>query len=96
MAMQTDVRSTHLNASGTIFNGPSRLKGFSLCATANAAGTAVFKDGGSGGTTLCEVDIPSNSNPNSFYTLVPGEGIKFNSTIYVSLTGIASVTAYYG
>lgn len=96
MAMQTDVKSTHLNASGTVFSGPTRLKGFTLCATASAAGTVVFKDGGSGGTTLCEVDIPSNSNPNSFYVLIPGEGIKFNSSVYAAITNLASVTAFYG
>ena len=54
------------------------------------------EDGGSGGTTLIEVDIPSNSNPNSFYTLVPGEGVLFSTNVYATLTGIASVTVYYG
>jgi hypothetical protein len=42
------------------------------------------------------VDIPSNSNPNSFYTLIPGEGIQFNTNVYATLTNIASVTVYYG
>ena len=96
MAIQFDVKSAHLNASGSVFAGPARVKGFSICATASAAGTLVLKDGGSGGTTLIEVDIPSNSNPNSFYTLVPGDGVKFNTNIYATLTTIASVTVYYG
>ena len=96
MAIQFDVKSAHLNASGSVFAGPARVKGFSICATASAAGTLVLKDGGSGGTTLIEVDIPSNSNPNSFYTLVPGDGVKFNTNIYATLTNIASVTVYYG
>jgi hypothetical protein len=94
--MQTDVKSTHLNASGSVFSGRTRVKGFSICATASTAGTLLLKDGGSGGTTLLEVDIPSNSNPNSFYTLVPGEGILFKTNVYAALTGIASVTVYYG
>jgi hypothetical protein len=55
-----------------------------------------FKDGGAGGTVLCEIDIPSNTNPNSFYMLVPGEGILFSTNIYATLTNIASVTAFYG
>jgi hypothetical protein len=96
MTMQYDVKSTHLNASGSIFGGRARVKGFSICATASTAGTLILKDGGSSGTNLLEVDIPSNSNPNSFYTLVPGEGILFSTNIYASLTGIASVTVYYG
>jgi hypothetical protein len=96
MTMQYDVKSTHLNASGTVFAQPARVKGFSICANAGAAGTLILRDGGSGGTNLLEVDIPANSNPNSFYTLVPGEGVKFSTNIYATLTGIASVTVYYG
>ena len=96
MAMQYDVKSVHLNATGSAVGFSTRIKGFSICATASTAGTMVLKDGGSGGTTLLEVDIPSNSNPNSFYTLIPGEGIKFSTNVYATLTGIASVTLYYG
>ena len=96
MTMQYDVKSAHLNASGSVFGQPARVKGFSICATASTPGTLLLKDGGSGGTTLIEVDIPSNSNPNSFYTLVPGEGVRFTTNIYATLTGIASVTVYYG
>ena len=96
MTMQYDVKAKHLNASGSVFAGRARVKGFSICATASAAGTLLLKDGGSGGTTLIEVDIPSNSNPNSFYTLVPGEGVLFSTNVYAALTGIASVTVYYG
>ena len=96
MTMQYDVKSSHVNASGSVYAGRARVKGFSICATANSAGTLLLKDGGSSGTTLIEVDIPSNSNPNSFYTLVPGEGVLFASSIYATLTGIASVTVYYG
>lgn len=96
MAMQYDVKAKHLNASGLVFADRTRVKGFSICATASAAGTLLLKDGGSGGTTLIEVDIPANSNPNSFYTLVPGEGVLFSTNVYATLTGIASVTVYYG
>jgi len=96
MTMQYDVKSTHLNASGTVFAQPARIKGFSICATAGAAGTLVLKDGGSGGTTAIEIDIPANSNPNSFYTLIPGEGVRCYTNIYATLTGIASVTVFYG
>jgi hypothetical protein len=94
--MQYDVKSTHLNASGSVYANRARVKGFSICATASAAGTMVLKDGGSSGTTLIEIDIPSNSNPNSFYVLVPGEGVLFSTNIYATLTSIASVTVFYG
>jgi hypothetical protein len=96
MTMQYDVKAKHLNASGTVYAARARVKGFSICATASAAGTLLLKDGGSSGTTMIEIDIPSNSNPNSFYVLVPGEGVLCSTDIYASLTNIASVTVFYG
>lgn len=93
---QTDVKSTHLNSSGSVFAGRARIKGVVLCATASTAGTLVLRDGGSGGTTVVELDIPSNSNPNSFYMLIPGEGVLCATNIYASITGLASVTVFYG
>jgi hypothetical protein len=96
MTMQYDVKSTHLNASGSVYAARARIKGFSICATASTAGTLQLKDGGSGGTVMVEIDIPSNSNPNSFYILVPGEGVLCSTNIYASLTNIASVTVFYG
>lgn len=96
MTMQYDVKAKHTNTSASISDQPTRVKGFSVCATASTAGTLLLKDGGSGGTTLIELDIPSNSNPNSFYVLVPGEGVRFTTNVYASLTGISSVTVFYG
>ena len=54
------------------------------------------KDGGSGGTNVLEIDIPSNSNPNSLFILVPGEGVRCYTNIYATLTNLASVTVFYG
>lgn len=96
MGMQYDVKSTHLNASGSVWASRGRVKGFSICANASQTGTLQLKDGGSGGTVLIEIDIPSNSNPNSFFMLVPGEGVLFETNIYATLTNIASVTVFYG
>jgi len=93
---QTDVKSTHLNASGSVFAGRARIKGVALCATASTAGTLILRDGGSGGANVLELDIPSNSNPNSFYLLIPGEGVLCATNIYASITGLASVTVFYG
>jgi hypothetical protein len=93
---QTDVKSTHLNSSGSVFAGRARIKGVVLCATASTAGTLVLRDGGSGGANVIELDIPSNSNPNSFYMLIPGEGVLCATNIYASITGLASVTVFYG
>jgi hypothetical protein len=96
MGMQTDVKAKHLNASGVVFADRARIKGFSICATASVNGTLVLRDGGASGATAIEIDIPSNSNPNSFYVSVPGEGVLCTTNIYASLTNIASVTVFYG
>jgi hypothetical protein len=93
---QTDVKSAHLNSSGSVFAGRARIKGIALCATASTAGTLVLRDGGSGGASAIELDIPSNSNPNSYYIIVPGEGVLCATNIYASITGLASVTVFYG
>ena len=96
MSMQGDVSAKHLNASGSVYAARTRVKGFSICATASSAGTLLLKDGGSSGTTLIEIDIPSNSNPNSFYVAIPQEGVLFETNVYATLTNIASVTVFYG
>ena len=96
MSMQGDVSSKHVNASGSIYAARTRVKGFSICATASVAGTLLLKDGGASGTTLIEIDIPANSNPNSFYVAIPQEGVLFETNVYATLTNIASVTIFYG
>ena len=95
--MQTDVKSAHLNTSGSIYAGPARLKGFVVVGAASTAAAITFKDGGASGTTLVEFDIVSNTNPNAVYILIPGEGIKFSTNIYFTTSAaITGVTAFYG
>lgn len=95
--MQTDVKSAHLSAAGTFFSGPTRLKGLIVCPAVSTATTIQFKDGGSSGPILLEIDIASNTNPNTYTFDVPGEGIKFNSTLYLALSAaVTGVTAFYG
>ena len=94
---QTDVASKHLNASGTIFGGPSRLKGFVIVGAASTAAAITFKDGGASGVTKVEFDIVSNTNPNAVYILIPGEGVYFGTNIYFTTSAaITGVTAFYG
>ena len=53
----TDVKSTHLTASGAVFAGPSRILGIYYCSE-GALGTIVIRDGGSSGTVLATFDVP--------------------------------------
>ena len=95
--MQTDVKSAHLSVAGTLFNGPTRLKGLIVCPAASTACTVQFKDGGSSGVVLLEFDIASNTNVNTYTFDIPGEGIKFSTSLYLALSaGITGITAFYG
>jgi hypothetical protein len=95
--MQTDVKSAHYTGvTSTIYNGPTRLKGL-LFLGDGTPGDVQFRDGGATGPIRLQFNIPANSN-NVVDIVVPGEGIKFNTSIYVVLpsAGGTSVTIFYG
>ena len=93
--MQYDVKSAHLNASGVVFAGPTRIKGYQV-APGGTAGQINFYDNASAasGTTPLQLDITINTAVIA--TLIPGEGIKFNNGVYVSLPASAAITVFYG
>ena len=93
MAMQTDVKSTHLNTSGVVFEGRARIKSAVMCANASVKGTLVLKNGT---TDVVEIDVPANSNPNSFNVIIPDQGVLCTANVYATMTNLASVTVFYG
>jgi hypothetical protein len=94
MAMQTDVKSAHVEATGTMVSGRTRVKGYQ-CLSGGTAGDIIFRDGGSGGTIRFQFNIPNNTN-NPFANLIPGEGILFTTDVHVTLPTAAKVTVFYG
>ena len=93
MSTLTNVFSAHRDSTGTIYNGATNLAGYQL-ASGGVAGEIVFRDGGSGGTVLLRVNITINTAVIS--TLIPGNGIRFNTDIHVTLPSGASVTIFCG
>ena len=93
MAMQYDVKSAHIEATGSLVSGRVRLKGYQ-CLSGGIAGDNVFTDG-NGGAELLRFNIPANTN-NPFANLIPGEGILAQNGIYVTLPTAAKVTVFYG
>jgi len=93
--MQTDVKSAHLDASGVIFAGPTRVKGFSV-SPGGTAGDIIFYDNSSAasGTVRLTLNVSTNQALDSL--AIPGEGIKFNNGVYVSLPLNSHLTVYYG
>ena len=96
--MQTDVKSTHLSAAGSIFAGRSRLRGIVVAPAASTAATFEVRDGGATGQILFQMDIPSNTNPNSYYITIPAEGILYQTNLYLTLSvgSVTGLTFFYG
>lgn len=93
MTMQYDVKNVHANASASLVTGRVRVKGMIITSTGAGAGSVLLKDGGSGGTTLIEVDVPSTA---AFHNVViPGEGVLFQTDVYATLTN-CYVSVFYG
>jgi hypothetical protein len=91
---QTDVKSAHVEATGTIVSGRNRLKGYQ-CLSGGTAGDIIFRDGGSSGPIRLQFNVPANTN-NPFANIIPGEGILFYTDIHVTLATSAKVTVFYG
>ena len=96
--MQTDVKSAHLSAAGSYYGGRTRVRGIGVTPKATTAATFEIRDGSASGTVLYTMDIPSLGTPNSFYVLVPGEGVLANNGLYLTLSvgTITGITVFYG
>jgi hypothetical protein len=94
MTMQTDVKSSHIEGTGTMESGRTRIKGYQ-CLSGGTAGNIIFRDGGASGTIRLQFNIPANTN-NPFSNLIPGEGILFYTDVHVTVPTGAKVTVFYG
>jgi hypothetical protein len=92
--MQTDVKSAHLEATGSLVSGRVRLKGYQ-CLSGGTAGDIIFTDGTATGLERLRFNVPANTN-NPFANLIPGEGILFEDGVYVTVPTSAKVTIFYG
>lgn len=94
MSTLTNVFASHADATGTIYAGPTNLAGYQAL-SGGTAGEIVFRDGGASGTIRLKINIPANTN-NPFSNLIPGNGIRFNTDIHVTLPTGASTTVFCG
>ena len=91
MGMQTDVKGSERTTSGTAFAGPARVKAVTVSYA--SGGTVTIKDGGSSGTTVWSFTAPAAAG--SVHALLPGEGIRCQTDVYVALSS-ATATVIYG
>jgi hypothetical protein len=93
--MQTDVKSQHFTASGSVAGlNRNRFKAISYRGNAQD-GYVRLRNGGSSGAILCELDV-GTSDSFTIYVLLPGEGIIFPNGIYVDLSNVSACTVFYG
>jgi len=93
MAMQTDVKAAHVEATGTMVSGRNRLKAYH-CISGGTAGDVIFRDGGASGTIRLQFNIGTGTQP--VVLSIPGEGVLFTTDIHVTLPATAKITAFYG
>lgn len=89
----TDVRSVTLTADGTVYAARQRIRHITYLAT-GTGGSIVLKDGGASGTVKLNVATPAIAD--AYDIVIPGEGILFETDVYLDLTNVASVTFFYG
>lgn len=92
MTMQTDISAVSLATSGTAYGSRTRVRG-AVIEPGTGAGSVVFKDGGSGGTTIMTFNTVANGEP--FSVVIPANGVLFETNVYAALTD-AKVTVFYG
>ena len=101
MAMQTDVlASVPITGTGQFTNqtptnlGRTRIKAVYIVPT-GTGGSVIFKDGGSGGTTVMTLNtVASATQPT--YLLFPGDGVLFSTNVHGTVENVGSVTIFYG
>lgn len=97
--MTTQVTGKRLTATGFVIAQPSRLRAIHFVGAA-AAGTIVLKTtpdlgSGTGGTNILTIDTPA-STAFSEYMKLPGLGVKFDQSMYATLTNVTAATFFFG
>ena len=93
MSTLTNVFAVHANGTGSMYAGPTNLGGYQI-KPGGTAGTIELRDGGSSCTLLLELDITVNTAVIA--TLLPGNGIRFTTSIYAVLPSSAAITIFCG
>ncbi len=94
MTVQTDVKSATRTDDGLLVDARTRIKAMTISCTTTGAGSVVLKDGGVSGTTKVTINTPAVAE--IFNILIPAEGVLFETSVYVDVTNVSSVTVFYG
>ena len=101
MSMQTDVLASKVaTSSGDLLDqnslviGRCRVKGIYIVPD-SGAGTVTFLDGGASGPTKIVVNTKASSSAPD-YILMPGEGLLFQTSVYIIPSAVVSTMVIYG
>ena len=101
MGMQTDVLASKVRTSAgdmldqnSLVIGRSRVKAIYIVPD-SGAGTVTFRDGGASGPVKIVVDTKASSTTPD-YVLLPGEGLLFQTSIYIVPSAVISTMVIYG
>lgn len=96
MSMTTDVKAKTMTSTGAadVGGARTRVRGIYYVASASA-GSISFKDGGASGTELINVATPASATATGS-VLIPSDGVLFQADPYLTITGVTSVTFFYG
>ena len=92
MGMQTDVKAATVTSEGSAYAARARVKALSFVTT-GTAGSVQIEDGDGGAVKL---NIATAGVADTQYVLVPGEGVLFETGIWVVPANVTSVTVFYG
>lgn len=90
--MQTDVKAAAISSTGTLYAGPTRVRGMLIIPGASA-GSVAIRDGGSGGAVVFTIATVAGGTP--FSVVIPAEGVKFNTDVYATISN-ATGSVFYG
>tara|TARA_R100001460_G_scaffold48702_2_gene86808 strand:- start:1586 stop:1861 length:276 start_codon:yes stop_codon:yes gene_type:complete len=80
-------------STGSLIGGRTRLKSFVIRSASSGSPAAVFKSGGSSGTTLLSMTFLASDDTQ---VTIPEHGMIFEDGCHVTLTNVDSITAFFG
>jgi len=100
MGMQSDILASQVRTDDGALNnqagdaiGRCRVRSVRIVPAAGA-GSVVLKDGSAGGATKMTINTIASAT-SADYTLLPDQGLLFQSGVYVDVTTVASVMVFY-
>jgi|TARA_R110000824_G_scaffold51447_6_gene143527 outer membrane protein assembly factor BamA len=88
--MVSDIKSTYLTASGTVFAGRTRVKAIHY--QAGTSPTLVLKNNDASGATQLTLAFHNDTDDNVY---LPDEGMLFSDGCFAVLTNVTNVTVFY-